>query len=343
MAVVSEQLPNGSGVFGYAIRPDVWSIGSTIGLESWFREDRIDVVHAACRGPLAVAAVVAAARCSLPLLGSFPVDPGDSAIDRICLRVLARMCRSLLVPSASARDEIVNRQIPVSRIVSWRPGVDCGMFSVAKRSAALREHWEVSESRPAVVFAGTLSPGRGAQRLLSLELALHRSHPMHRLIVIGDGPSRDDLQARCSHAVFTGQLSRSAYAEALASADLFVSPSECTSTSLAVLEAQASGLPVVAMERGSARERVSDASAIVCRSQSDFIVNTAALIRTDTRRRAMGHEARQHAMRQQWETGLAPMLAEYRRAAEAPHAHHWLRSWYGLHVNAASGPRSDRK
>jgi len=47
MAVVREQLPNGSGVFGYAIRPDVWSIGSTIGLESWFREDRIDVVHAA--------------------------------------------------------------------------------------------------------------------------------------------------------------------------------------------------------------------------------------------------------------------------------------------------------
>jgi alpha-1,6-mannosyltransferase len=104
--------------------------------------------------------------------------------------------------------------------------------------------------------------------------------------------------------------------EVLASADVFVCPSEACSTNLAVLEAQASGLPVVVMEHGSARERVSEASAVVCRSHADFIVETAALVRTGARRRAMGLAAREYALGQQWGAGLTAVYAEYRSAAE---------------------------
>ena len=76
----------------------------------------------------------------------------------------------------------------------------------------------------------------------------------------------------------------------LASGDLFVCPSEAASTNLAVLEAQASGLPVVVMESGSARERVGSSAGVVCRSHADFIVETAAIVRTDARRKAMGSQ-----------------------------------------------------
>jgi glycosyltransferase involved in cell wall biosynthesis len=216
-----------------------------------------------------------------------------------------------------ARHELVSRGVPSSKVATWQPGVDSAFFSPAKRSAALRERWGVSDERPAIVYVGTLSREHGAQRLLSLELGLHRSHPMHRLIVIGDGPSRAEMQLRCSQAVFMGHLTRPALAEALASADLFAWPSEASSTALAVLEAQASGLPVVLMDRGSGRERVSDASAIACRSESDFIIASAGLVRTATRRRAMAHDARCHAIAQRWEDGLVPLIAEYHRAAAA--------------------------
>ena len=100
---------------------------------------------------------------------------------------------------------------------------------------------------------------------------------MHQLIVAGDGPKRHELQARCPNAIFIGALHHAAMPEVLASADVFVCPSDAISTNLAVLEAQASGLPVVVMEGGSARERVTDTTARVCRSHADFIVETAAL------------------------------------------------------------------
>ena len=102
----------------------------------------------------------------------------------------------------------------------------------------------------------------------------------------------------------------------LASADLFVCPSEAASTNLTVLEAQASGLPAVVLDRGSARERVAGPTAVVCRSQADFIVETAALVRTDARRNAMGLASRKYAIRQDWATGLSSVYAEYRSASE---------------------------
>ena len=177
---------------------------------------------------------------------------------------------------------------------------------------ALRERWNVSDGRPAVIYAGALSDERGARRLLSLEVELHRTRPMHRLVVAGDVPSRNEMQARCPNAIFLGSVPSAHMPHVLASADLFVCPNEGISTNLAVLEAQASGLPVVVMERGSARERTANQTAVVCRSQADFIVETAALVRTDARRKTMALAARQHALGQRWEVGLTPVYAEYR-------------------------------
>ncbi len=140
-------------------------------------------------------------------------------------------------------------------------------------------------------------------------------HPMHRLIVVGDGPGRAELEYRCDQAVFMGTLTQSETSEVLASADLFVCPSETCSTSHGVLEAQASGLPALVMERGSARERVSRNSGCICRSTVDLIVETAALIRNTDRRKVMSRAAREHGLQAGLESAVAPFYAEFRAAA----------------------------
>ncbi|RPI50212.1 MAG: glycosyltransferase [Acidobacteria bacterium] len=281
------------------------------------REHRIELVHIAAAGPLAFTALYVAARLRLPIVGSFDIDfLTATALRRRYLRSLLRLCDKVLVSSACARSTIEDVAAPETLVV-WRPGVDIETFAPSKRSESLREKWHVSKSRVAVVYAGTLSEGHGANRLLALELALRRLHPMHRLIVAGDGPALPELRYRCSEAVFLGNVPGGQMPEVIASADLLVSPSERQSTYHAVLEAQACGLPVVVMARGAARERAADAAAVVCRSDVDFIVDTAALIRTDARRSTMGHAAREFAMHQQWESGLAPIFAQYRSAADA--------------------------
>jgi len=283
--------------------------------------DRIDVVHVATTAPFGMIALLVAWRFGLPVIGSFqPHASPTSGLFNAYLRGLVRQTRRLLVTSMAARTILIGAGINTSKVVLWRPGVDTSMFAPSKRSSALRERWGVSDTRPAVIYAGAVSNDRGARRLLSMEVALRRTRPMHQLIVAGDGPNRNELQARCPNAIFIGVLSRAAMPEVLASADVFVCPSEASSTNLAVLEAQASGLPVVVMEGGSARERVTDTTGRVCRSHADFIVETAALVRTDARRAAMGLAARKYAKQQDWATGLAAVYAEYRAAAEVSRA-----------------------
>ena len=309
--------PFDASIIEYSAPATLKALLCTRDLVSRAAGDRIDVVHVATTGPLAMVALLIASSFGLPLIGSCPLPaPDASGPLKAYLRALARQTRRLLVTSMAARARLIAAGISASKIILWRPGVDTSMFAPTKRSGALRERWGVSDARPAVIYAGVIADDRGTQRLLCLEAQLHRTRPMHRLIIAGDGRNRDELQARCPHALFLGTVPRAEMPQVLASADLFVCPNESASTNLAVLEAQASGLPVVVMERGSACERVSESSAVVCRSQADFVVETAALVRTGLRRSAIGLAAREYAVRQEWAAGLTSVYAEYRAAAE---------------------------
>lgn len=309
--------PHGATIHQYSARPNLGALLCARDILLRAAADRIDLVHVATTGPLAVVALLVATRFGLPMIGSFhPCAPTASGALKAYLQTLIRRSRRLLVTSMAARDMFIRSGVSPGKIILWRPGVDGLMFAPSRRSEALRERWGVSDARPAVVYAGALSDERGARLLRSMEVALYRTRPMRQLIVAGDGPARAELQARCPKAIFMGPVPRAEMPAVLASADVYICPSEATSTNLAVLEAQASGLPVVVMGRGSASERVSDLSAIVCRAHADFIVETATLVRTDTRRRAMGPAARDYALHQEWPAGLTSVYAEYRAAAE---------------------------
>ena len=289
------------------------------------QRDRIDLIHLATCGPAAIVALFVAWRLNVPVVGSLPADFASTPLRRKYLGVLSQQCECVFAPSSAARAKLTAAGINPSTIVTWRSGVDAERFTPSKRSAALRERWQVSDSRPATIYVGVLSEGKSSARLHSLEVGLRRSNPMHRLIVVGDGPSRAELEKRCPRAVFMGAMPHDEIPEVLASADLFICPSETCSTNHAVIEAQASGLPVLVMEGGSAPERISPSSGVVCRSTVDLIVETAGLIRNDVRRKAMGRAAREHAVLQRVDAALAPLQAQYRAAAEISHVRRELR------------------
>jgi glycosyltransferase involved in cell wall biosynthesis len=279
------------------------------------KRDRIDLIHLATRGPLAIVALFVAWRLNIPVVGSLSPDVASTPLCRKYLGVLSKKCECVFASSSAEHERLSAAGVEPSKIAIVRTGVDADRFAPSKRSAALRERWQVSDSRPAVIYVGALSEAKSSRRLLSLEMGLLRSHPMHRLIVVGDGPGREELEQRCAHAVFMGWRPHHEIPEVLASADLFVCPSELCSTDHAVLEAQASGLPALVMQRGSASERMSQYSGCVCRSTVDLIVETAALVRNDVRRKGMGRAAREHALQLGVDAAIAPLYAEYRAAA----------------------------
>jgi glycosyltransferase involved in cell wall biosynthesis len=123
-----------------------------------------------------------------------------------------------------------------------------------------------------------------------------------------------ELQREMPDAVFTGPLSRQAVAEVCASADAFVFPSRTDTAGNVVLEAQASGLPVVVSDAGGPSESMVDGSTgIVCR-QADPEVWAHAIMRImgQEAHAAASTAARAYALGRQWPHALEPLYRAYR-------------------------------
>jgi glycosyltransferase involved in cell wall biosynthesis len=289
------------------------------------REDRIELIHFTTPGPVGLAALFVAWRTGLRMVGSFHTDlaayterlsgsPRLGALMREYLRWPYGRCERVFVPSESTRQLLVAGRINPSRIHLWTRGVDTELFAPQKRSRALRERWRVGDTRPALIYAGRLSKEKGLRLLPAVTSAMHRRGAEHRLVLVGDGPYRRELQAQLPDAVFTGTLPPSEVATALASADAFLFPSDTDSAGNVVLEAQACGLPTIVSDRGGPHEYIQPGiTGIVCPGgDADAFGHAAAqVLRNRGLHRAMAGAARRHAETLGWDAALAPLYRAY--------------------------------
>ena len=299
------------------------------------RQDRIDVIHLTTPGPLGLAALWVAAKAGLPLVGSFHTDLAAytrllSGSDRLgtlmqeYMRWMYGHCRCVLVPSESTRQLMVAAKCPADRIGIWSRGVDTELFTPGRRSRRLRDDWGVSDDRPALLYVGRLSKEKGLDLLPLLQAALRARSLDHRLIIAGDGPMRRALAAACPDAVITGPLGRDEVARVFASADVFVFPSETDTAGNVVLEAQASGVPVVVSDAGGPREQMRPGvtgSVCVGREAETWAEAVAALCQPAARITA-ATAARQYGLSRRWDVALTPLFDAYRTLADrsAPRA-----------------------
>jgi glycosyltransferase involved in cell wall biosynthesis len=223
-----------------------------------------------------------------------------------------RKCAQIFVPSEATRQLLIQAGIEPTKLDIWRRGVATGQFSPAKRSASLREQWGVSGARPAVLYVGRLSKEKSLDLLAPISEGLRRAGMPHRLVIAGDGPMQRELRAVCAGAVFTGTLTPEDVATAMASADLFVFPSRTDTAGNVVLEAQASGLPVLVSGDGGPRENmVAGQSGFICTGLADFVARATQLLRMPEERIRAGAAARQYALTRSWDLALEPLYQAY--------------------------------
>ncbi len=295
------------------------------------REDQVQVLHLTTPGPVGLAARWVARRLGLPIVGSFHTHLAEYATTlsgshllgtgmNAYMRWLYGTCDPVLVPSAATRTMLERSGWRRERLSLWSRGVDTALFTPARRSAALRESWRVSDRRPAVIYAGRLSREKGLDLIPAIESRLHRLRASHRLIFVGDGPYRATLQAACPDAVFTGALSPEDVATAMASSDVFLFPSTTDSLGNVVLEAQASRLPVIVSDGGGPRENLQDGlTGHVCAGgdAGDFARRVAGLLGGHDGRIEMAVRARAYAEQRTWARALRPLYQSWRASALA--------------------------
>jgi len=293
--------------------------------------DAIDVIHLTTPGPIGLAAMRVARQLGVPMVGSFHTDL--AAYARI-LSGSARLgaalghfmrwpygrCARVLAPSEATRQLLMRTDRDADRIGIWRRGVDSACFHPERRNEALRRRWGVSDDRPALLYVGRLSREKGLDLLPRIERALHRLGLPHRFVIVGQGPMREELETLMPDALFTGVLDRDGVAEACASSDVFVFPSRTDTAGNVVLEAQASGLPVLVTNAGGPQENVIDGeSGHVLRDMdaTSWAASLAPLLRRPAHRQRMSAAARSYAESRTWTNALAPLFDAYRDVAIA--------------------------
>lgn len=209
------------------------------------------------------------------------------------------------------------RQLGVDNVRTVPLGVELDEFSGARRDPELRRKLGVEPGRPLLVYVGRLDRERRAQLVVDAFSKLPESLGA-RLVLLGEGPVRDRiLEAGDDRVIAPGYLQdRLELARWLASADIYVSAMADETFGVSVIEAQASGLPVVGVAAGAMLDRVDDETGLLG-PVDDVEAMAANILKVwQSDRAAMGKAAREHVEgRFSWEHTFRTLLYEvYPRA-----------------------------
>ena len=219
-----------------------------------FRRQRFDLLHT--HGYFAdICALPIARLCRIPALSTCH---GFTVIDRKLQLYLSidlwalKLCSRVIAVSDDLRNELENQGINKETISVVTNAVSVPPLVMQKDSKRLcfRQQKGISPEEIVFVYVGRLSEEKGLHYLLKAFAGLIRSDICARLVLIGDGPQLEMLEQRVAELGLVRHVSLTGFQEQispwLAIADCFVLPSLTEGTPMALLEAMAAGVAIVA-------------------------------------------------------------------------------------------------
>ncbi len=284
-----------------------------------------DAVHVCSPGPAGIAGALVARALSLPLLGSYHTElaayagmrSGDGRIAEAMAGAVAlfyNACDLVLSPSGASDRALAAIGTPHERVLRWDRGVDTGRFDPALRTRP-RE-----DGRIDVLYSGRITREKGVDLLADSFLRARSRDARLQLRLAGGGPEQQRLAERLGeHAAFLGWLEGEELARTYAEADIFLFGSSTDTFGQVILEAQASGLPVVAVAEGGPLSLIDDGLNGVLRPADAEALASAVLelAASPLKREALGSAAVRTARGRTWERTLELLAAGYQRALES--------------------------
>jgi glycosyltransferase involved in cell wall biosynthesis len=272
---------------------------------------RPDLVHIVTEGPLGWSALQAARRLALPVTSGFHTNfhtyMGFYGLRWLraaavgYLRHFHNASAATLVPTTQTRDEL--RRVGFRNVAVVARGVDTRLYSPARRRPALRAQWGAGAG-PVALVVGRVAREKHLELAVGAFHALRCEQPDAKLVIVGDGPLRPELQRRHRDFIFTGTLRGEELAAHYASADVFLFPSLTETFGNVVLEAMASGLAVVAFDDAAAREHIVDGENGLTATAPDadaFVRRALELARDAQRTARLGAAARESTLAIGWD------------------------------------------
>jgi glycosyltransferase involved in cell wall biosynthesis len=202
----------------------------------------------------------------------------------------------------------------IERVDLWQRGVDTELFQPELASPEMRDRLSQGHPEsPLLLYVGRLGAEKEIDRIKPILAAI----PDARLALVGDGPTRQQLQEHFAGTPtnFVGYLRGKELASAFASADAFIFPSRTETLGLVLLEAMAAGCPVVAAARGGILDIVTDGVngyLFDPEAEDGAIVATQRLLANQKERETLRLQARQEAERWGWSAATAQLRRYYK-------------------------------
>ncbi|OPG98758.1 glycosyl transferase [Chryseobacterium mucoviscidosis] len=229
-----------------------------------------------------------------------------------------RACDSTLAPSQETLNSLQSKGI--QRLKLWSRGIDCSLYSPDKRSSDIRSRYNITAPL-ILLYVGRIAPEKD---IATLTLAMQQlpEHMQSRVhwIIVGDGPLLPKMRMQSpTNVTFTGYLHGEELAVMYASADLFVFPSSTETFGNVVLEAMASGLPVLAANGGGVKDLVAHhrSGVLFEPGQADALIREICLWGNHMDQlRHMGIEGRKLAEQRSWDHIFDGLIGDYEEAIE---------------------------
>ncbi|NDL66966.1 glycosyltransferase family 4 protein [Anaerotalea alkaliphila] len=288
---------------------------------------RPDVLHIVTEGVLGGLALRYARERKLPYVASYTTD-FSNYLEFYGLQIFTEPVKkhleaihkgawTNLVPSRHSRSQL--EDMGLTNLTLWGRGIETDLFRPERRDQAFRREFLGEGEGLLLFYCGRLAREKKLDVLLDMMGELQAKGLPVRLLLAGDGPCRAELEKRNVPGThFLGFLQGEMLARAYASSDLFVFASENETYGNVILEAFASGMPVVAAYAGGVQENLVDGrngTAILENTGSCFARAVEGLLEDGDRRRRMGLQAREDVRDRSWEALLEELAGIYREAA----------------------------
>lgn len=286
-----------------------------------------DILHIATPDLLGHAAQALGHRMGWTIVGSYHTRYetylryyGLGALTGVLKGLIKRFyagCREIFVPSESMADTL--RADGVSGAIRlWPRGIDTVRFSPGRRSQAWRMARGIGADEVVVAFVGRLVKEKRVASVAAVFRRLRARGIAHRAMFVGDGPERAWLERETPGAFFEGFLVGDDLPIAVASADVFLFPSDTETFGNVTLEAMACGLPAVCVDATGSRSLVEDGVTGYLAPVGDEEAMSAAvsaLVTDSALRRRMGEAGRDRSLGFSWDKAMGGLLARYEAMA----------------------------
>ena len=265
-------------------------------------------------GPVGLAALAAARVLGLPTAGIYHTDfpeyvrilTEDGLMETLTWNYMHWFYAQMdivYVNSDHYRQCWIERGIAAEKLKILPRGLDTGLFHPGKKDPNFWKRRGLQEGEVGALYVGRVSREKNLDLFAAACRRLLAAGVKVRPLIVGDGPYAAMMKELLPEGIYTGSLHKEELAAAYASADFFVFPSTTDTFGNVVIEAQASGLPVIVSDVGGPKDLVEDGVDGRITKGLDLDALTAAvrqLAEDPLLRKSMGVASRSRVAERDW-------------------------------------------